>query len=129
MPKTSLTTFFIALFLYIFYIAAFQSSLLRLRFYTDLLQKQLALTVSELSDEEELVSASAARIASITHISLCEKSPSDINTIIMISKNKNQLSSNISPLLLTFYHNMRRDTPKLLIFFGHIRLILCVWTT
>lgn len=62
------------------------------------MQKQFALTVSDASDVEEFVSASAARIASITHISLCEKSPSEMNTIIMISKNKNQLSSNISHL-------------------------------
>ena len=67
----------------------------RFLLYIVLLQKQFVSVEDVVVADEESVSASAASIASITHISLCDKSPSDMNTIITISKNKNQLSPNI----------------------------------
>ena len=60
-----------------------------------LLQKQLLVLVVEVvSKSEELVNARAASIPIITAVSRLEKSPSEINTIITISKNRYQLSSN-----------------------------------
>lgn len=64
-----------------------------------LLQKQLLADVDDVFDvSAEFVKASAARIPVITAVSRFEKSPSEINTIITISKNKYQLSSNIAHL-------------------------------
>lgn len=64
--------------------------------YSVLLQKQLFVAVEDVvSESEELVNARAASIPIMTAVSRFEKSPSEIKTIITISKNKYQLSSNI----------------------------------
>lgn len=63
------------------------------------MQKQLLVAVEDVvSESEELVNARAASIPIMTAVSRFEKSPSEINTIITISKNKYQLSSNIHHL-------------------------------
>lgn len=59
-----------------------------------LLQKQLLVLVV-VSVSVLFVNASAASMPIITAVSRLEKSPSDIKTIITMSKNKYQLSSNI----------------------------------
>lgn len=66
-----------------------------------LLQKQLLALVVVLvvaPESASLVNASAASTASITAVSFFEKSPSDTNAIITMSKNRYQLSSNIRNL-------------------------------
>lgn len=62
-----------------------------------LLQKQLLVLVVA-SVSVLFVNASAASMPIITAVSRLEKSPSDIKTIITMSKNKYQLSSNILDL-------------------------------
>ena len=69
----------------------------KLNQFSVLLQKQLhVLVVASVS--VLLVNASAASMPIITAVSRLEKSPSDIKTIITMSKNKYQLSSNILDL-------------------------------
>ena len=69
----------------------------KLNQFSVLLQKQLLLFVV-VSVSVLFVNASAASIPIITAVSRLEKSPSDIKTIITMSKNKYQLSSNILDL-------------------------------
>ena len=79
-----------------------------------MLQKQLLADVDVVFDvSTEFVKASAARIPVITAVSRFEKSPSEINTIITISKNKYQLSSNIAHLF-DFLTNCVKVTKTLL---------------
>ena len=69
----------------------------KLNQFSVLLQKQLhVLVVASVS--VLFVNASAASMPIITAVSRLEKSPSDIKTIITMSKNKYQLSSNILDL-------------------------------
>ncbi len=69
----------------------------KLNQFSVLLQKQsLVLDVASVS--VLFVNASAASMPIITAVSRLEKSPSDIKTIITMSKNKYQLSSNILDL-------------------------------
>lgn len=69
----------------------------KLNQFNVLLQKQsLVLVVASVS--VLFVNASAASMPIITAVSRLEKSPSDIKTIITMSKNKYQLSSNILDL-------------------------------
>ncbi len=69
----------------------------KLNQFSVLLQKQLLVLVV-VSVSVLFVNASAASIPIITAVSRLEKSPSDIKTIITMSKNKYQLSSNILDL-------------------------------
>lgn len=69
----------------------------KLNQFSVLLQKQLLVLVVA-SVSVLFVNASAASMPIITAVSRLEKSPSDIKTIITISKNKYQLSSNILDL-------------------------------
>lgn len=69
----------------------------KLNQFNVLLQKQLLVLVV-VSVSVLFVNASAASIPIITAVSRLEKSPSDIKTIITMSKNKYQLSSNILDL-------------------------------
>ncbi len=69
----------------------------KLNQFSVLLQKQLLVLVVA-SVSVLFVNASAASIPIITAVSRLEKSPSDIKTIITMSKNKYQLSSNILDL-------------------------------
>ncbi|HAT83364.1 MAG TPA: hypothetical protein DCS37_00440 [Clostridiales bacterium] len=69
----------------------------KLNQFSVLLQKQLFVLVV-VSVSVLFVNASAASIPIITAVSRLEKSPSDIKTIITMSKNKYQLSSNILDL-------------------------------
>ena len=69
----------------------------KLNQFSVLLQKQLHVLVV-VSVSVLLVNASAASMPIITAVSRLEKSPSDIKTIITMSKNKYQLSSNILDL-------------------------------
>ncbi len=66
----------------------------KLNQFSVLLQKQLFVLVV-VSVSVLFVNASAASMPIITAVSRLEKSPSDIKTIITMSKNKYQLSSNI----------------------------------
>ena len=69
----------------------------KLNQFNVLLQKQLHVLVV-VSVSVLFVNASAASMPIITAVSRLEKSPSDIKTIITMSKNKYQLSSNILDL-------------------------------
>lgn len=69
----------------------------KLNQFNVLLQKQLLVLVVA-SVSVLFVNASAASMPIITAVSRLEKSPSDIKTIITMSKNKYQLSSNILDL-------------------------------
>ncbi len=69
----------------------------KLNQFNVLLQKQL-LVLDIASVSVLFVNASAASMPIITAVSRLEKSPSDIKTIITMSKNKYQLSSNILDL-------------------------------
>lgn len=69
----------------------------KLNQFNVLLQKQLLVLVV-VSVSVLFVNASAASMPIITAVSRFEKSPSDIKTIITMSKNKYQLSSNILDL-------------------------------
>ena len=69
----------------------------KLNQFSVLLQKQLHVLVV-VSVSVLFVNASAASMPIITAVSRLEKSPSDIKTIITMSKNKYQLSSNILDL-------------------------------
>ena len=69
----------------------------KLNQFSVLLQKQLLVLVV-VSVSVLFVNASAASMPTITAVSRLEKSPSDIKTIITMSKNKYQLSSNILDL-------------------------------
>ena len=69
----------------------------KLNQFSVLLQKQLHVFVVA-SVSVLFVNASAASMPIITAVSRLEKSPSDIKTIITMSKNKYQLSSNILDL-------------------------------
>ena len=69
----------------------------KLNQFSVLLQKQLFVLVV-VSVSVLFVNASAASMPIITAVSRLEKSPSDIKTIITMSKNKYQLSSNILDL-------------------------------
>ncbi len=69
----------------------------KLNQFSVLLQKQLLVLVV-VSVSVLFVNASAASMPIITAVSRLEKSPSDIKTIITMSKNKYQLSSNILDL-------------------------------
>ena len=69
----------------------------KLNQFNVLLQKQLLVLVV-VSVSGLFVNASAASMPIITAVSRLEKSPSDIKTIITMSKNKYQLSSNILDL-------------------------------
>lgn len=69
----------------------------KLNQFSALLQKQLLVLVVA-SVSVLFVNASAASMPIITAVSRLEKSPSDIKTIITMSKNKYQLSSNILDL-------------------------------
>ena len=69
----------------------------KLNQFSVLLQKQLLMLVV-VSVSVLFVNASAASMPIITAVSRLEKSPSDIKTIITMSKNKYQLSSNILDL-------------------------------
>ncbi len=69
----------------------------KLNQFNVLLQKQLLVLVV-VSVSVLFVNASAASMPIITAVSRLEKSPSDIKTIITMSKNKYQLSSNILDL-------------------------------
>lgn len=69
----------------------------KLNQFSVLLQKQLHVPVV-VSVSVLFVNASAASMPIITAVSRLEKSPSDIKTIITMSKNKYQLSSNILDL-------------------------------
>ena len=69
----------------------------KLNQFSVLLQKQLHVLVV-VSISVLFVNASAASMPIITAVSRLEKSPSDIKTIITMSKNKYQLSSNILDL-------------------------------
>lgn len=69
----------------------------KLNQFSVLLQKQL-LVLDVASVSVLFVNASAASMPIITAVSRLEKSPSDIKTIITMSKNKYQLSSNILDL-------------------------------
>ncbi len=69
----------------------------KLNQFSVLLQKQLLVLVVA-SVSVLFVNASAASMPIITAVSRLEKSPSDIKTIITMSKNKYQLSSNILDL-------------------------------
>ena len=69
----------------------------KLNQFNVLLQKQLHVPVV-VSVSVLFVNASAASMPIITAVSRLEKSPSDIKTIITMSKNKYQLSSNILDL-------------------------------
>lgn len=69
----------------------------KLNQFSVLLQKQLLVLVV-VSVSMLFVNASAASMPIITAVSRLEKSPSDIKTIITMSKNKYQLSSNILDL-------------------------------
>ena len=69
----------------------------KLNQFSVLLQKQLHVLVV-VSVSVLFVNAGAASMPIITAVSRLEKSPSDIKTIITMSKNKYQLSSNILDL-------------------------------
>lgn len=69
----------------------------KLNQFNVLLQKQ-SLVLVVVSVSVLFVNASAASMPIITAVSRLEKSPSDIKTIITMSKNKYQLSSNILDL-------------------------------
>lgn len=69
----------------------------KLNQFSVLLQKQ-SLVLVVVSVSVLFVNASAASMPIITAVSRLEKSPSDIKTIITMSKNKYQLSSNILDL-------------------------------
>ena len=69
----------------------------KLNQFSVLLQKQLHVLVV-VSVSVLFVNASAASMPIITAVSRLEKSPSDIKTIITMSKNKYQLFSNILDL-------------------------------